>query len=77
MASHLLDLSHKELSLLLLTIIKKYFKQDIKMYCKRHYVLVVVHIHLVDLLIFFLHLLHGFQTMIPLEVIQLHYAISI
>jgi hypothetical protein len=47
------------------------------MYCKRHYVLVVVHIHLVDLLIFFLSLLHGFQTMIPLEVIQLHYAISI
>lgn len=46
------------------------------MYYKQHYVLIVVHIHLVDLLIFFLHLLHGFQTMISLEVIQLHYAIS-
>jgi hypothetical protein len=76
MARRLLDLSHKELNPLLLTTIEKYFKQDIKMYCKQHYVLIVVHIHLVDLLIFFLHLLLGFQTMISLEVTQLHYAIS-
>jgi hypothetical protein len=32
MAGRLLDPSHKELSPLLLTIIEKYFKQDIKMY---------------------------------------------
>jgi hypothetical protein len=63
-ARHLLNLSHKELNPLLLTIIEKYFKQDIKMYCKQHYVLIVVHIHLYDLSSFFLHLLHGFQTMI-------------